>query len=221
MRANHRITIFLFVLSLFFSACAVVQANAQKPASSDREKQAAAEFKQLLDLRKRVQMIPDNGDKREPHKSFLKANEKSVVYNDPAGQWILRSDLFWDLRDKYTDVALADDIAWEAAQNPVAGECEGYMNCGVYISQITAVRYLGYYPAGKHSKAALGELKDSFGSYADESKSGTSYSPPEEASDKAELQKMLKDIDAVVAKVPAAEAAEIRGFIKTIAGRYK
>lgn len=221
MRTNHRSTIFLFVLLLEFSTLAVTQVNAQKPAGPDRAKQAAAEFKQLLDLRKRVQMIPVNGEKREPHKSFLKANEKSVVYNDPAGQWILKSDLFWDLRDKYSDLVIADDIAWEAAQNPVAGECEGYMNCAVYLSQITAVRYLGLYPVGKHNKAALGELRDLFGTYADQSKSGTSYSPPEEASDKGELQKMLKDIDTVLAKVPAAEAAETRGFIKTIAGRYK
>lgn len=208
-------TIVFCVLLLALSVAALGQQ------SSGREKQAAAELKNLLDLRAKLEKIPFNGEKREPHKSLLKVNEKSVVYNEPAGQWILKSDLFWELRKKYSDLAIADDIAWEAAQNPIPGECEGYMNCGVYLSQITTVRYLNYYPAGKHSKAALGELKDWFGSYADESQAGTSFSPPEDASDKAELQKMLKEIDAVLAKVPAAEAADVRGFIKTIAERYK
>lgn len=189
--------------------------------STDREKQAAASLKALIDLRAKLQKIPFNSEDEEPHKSFLKPNEKSIVYNEPAGQWILRSDLLWELREKYSDLAIADDIAWEAAQNPIPGECEGFMNCGVYLSQITSVRYLGYYPAGKHSKAALAELKDWYGSYADLAQAGTSYFPPEDASDKAELQKMLKEIDAVLAKVPAADAAEVRGFIKTIAGRYK
>lgn len=221
MRSFHSRLIAISLFLLAFSLTIVAQRTAQKPAGTDREKQAAAELKSLRDLRARLEKIPFNGEEREPHKSFLKANEKSVTYNEPAGQWIVRSDKFWELREKYSDLAIADDIAWEAAQNTIPGECEGYMNCGIYLSQLTAVKYLGFYPSGKYSKAALGEMKDMFGAYADLSQAGTSYTPPEDEADKAELQKMLREIDAVLSKVNAADAAEVRGFIKQIADRYK
>lgn len=205
-------------LTVFILAISVAAFGQKSP---DRAKQAAADLKRLLDLRAKLEKIPFNSEEKEPHKSFIKANEKSIVYNDPAGQWIVKSELFWDLREKYSDLAIADDIAWQAAQNPIPGECEGYMNCGVYLSQTTSVRYLSYYPAGKHSKAALAELKDWYGSYADAAQAGTAYTPPEDASDKAELQKMLKEIDAVLSKATGADAAAVRGYIKSIAGRYK
>ncbi|MDM7922457.1 MAG: hypothetical protein QUS14_09160, partial [Pyrinomonadaceae bacterium] len=201
---------------LTLSSLAAGQRTAQTP-----EKRAAAELKKLLDLRARLEKIPFNGEDKEPHKSFIKANEKKIVYNEPAGRWIVQSDAFWALRDKYKSLKIADDIAWEAAQNPIPGECEGYMNCGVNYYQITSVRYLSYYPAGKHSKQAVSDLKEGFASYADASQADTSYTPPEDPADRAELQKMLKEIDAVLAKVTAAEAAEVRAHIKTIAERYK
>ena len=209
-----------FLIAAMLVSVLAAGAHAQTPAKADETK-AKAELKELLDLRARLEQIPFNGEDKEPHKSFIKRNDKKITYNEPAGRWIVRSEMFWELRDKYAGLKTADDIAWEAAQNPIPGECEGYMNCGVYLGQITAVKYLGYYPAGKHSKAALDELRSMFSSFADASQADVSYTPPEDATDRAELQKMLKEIDAVLEKVPAAGAAEVRGYIKTIAERYK
>ncbi|HMS08010.1 MAG TPA: hypothetical protein PKE66_00895 [Pyrinomonadaceae bacterium] len=209
----------LLIVAMLVSALAA-GAHAQTPGKADEAK-AKAELKKLLDLRARLEQIPFNGEEREPHKSFIKRNDKKITYNEPAGRWIVRSEMFWELRDKYAGLKIADEIAWTAAQNPIAGECEGYMNCGVYLGQITAVKYLGYFPAGKHAEAALDELRSMFSSYADASQADTSYTPPEDAADRAELQRMLKEIDAVLEKVPAASAAEVRGYIKTIAERYK
>jgi len=209
-----------FLIAAILVSAFAAGTYAQTPAKADEAK-AKAELKKLLDLRARLEQIPFNGEDKEPHKSFIKQNDKKITYNEPAGRWIVRSEMFWELREKYSRLKVADDIAWEAAQNPIPGECEGYMNCGVYLGQITAVKYLGYYPAGKHSKAALDELRSMFSSYADVSQADTSYTPPEDAADRAELQKMLKEIDAVLEKVPATGAAEVRGYIKTIAERYK
>lgn len=209
-----------FLIAAILVSAFAAGTYAQTPAKADEAK-ARAEFKALLDLRARLEKIPFNGEDKEPHKSFIKQNDKKITYNEPAGRWIVRSEMFWDLREKYSSLKIADDIAWEAAQNPIPGECEGYMNCGVYLGQITAVKYLGFYPAGKHSNAALAELRSMFSSYADASQADTSYTPPEDAADRAELQKMLKEIDAVLEKVPAAGADEVRGYIKTIAERYK
>ena len=130
----------IFSLSLFaLSASANAQGTAKKAQAASPEKKAQAELKRLRDLRARLEKIPFNGEEREPHKSFLKANEKSIAYNEPAGRWIVRPEKFWQIRHKYSTLALPDDIAWEAAQNAIPGECEGFMNCGIYLSQLTNV----------------------------------------------------------------------------------
>ena len=95
MNTIARYAICLSALLLTLSSLAAGQRTAQTP-----EKQAAAELKKLLDLRARLDKIPFNGEEKEPHKSFIKANKKKIVYNEPAGRWIVQSEAFWNLRDK-------------------------------------------------------------------------------------------------------------------------
>jgi hypothetical protein len=91
-------------------------------------------------------------------KGWLGRYAEELVYNEIGAGWLVKSDVFWDLREKYKALPLADEIAWGAARNPLPGECEGYVPCYVDAIRITDARYLGLYPNGAHAAEAVAEL---------------------------------------------------------------
>ncbi|MGI9036797.1 MAG: SH3 domain-containing protein, partial [Pyrinomonadaceae bacterium] len=97
---------------------------------------ADLELKRLLALHSALEAIPAGGKDIAPYNDFLKARDKEIVYSEPSGKYIVVSNLFWDLHKKYKDSPLADQIAWEAAQNPLPGECEGYVNCHLFYARM-------------------------------------------------------------------------------------
>lgn len=232
MNSLSSITI-LFLAFAFAASGALVSANAGSAAASTgatpvptpagaKAKAADAEFKRLLRLRTALGKIPPDKLDREPHKSFIKRNEKDIVYSDPAGQWFVRSDLFWALSKKYATLPIADDIAWAAAENPVPGECEGYVNCHVYVVADTYGRYLRSYPDGRSSKKALAKMTEYLGYIADDiSDKKGNYEGPAEASDRAELAKTIGEMRAVLAGVSHAERAKVISQLDTIGGAFK
>lgn len=152
---------------------------------------AKAELKRLTDLNKRLAAIPSDKQDRPPYKAFIKRNDKDIVYSDPAGQWFVRSDRFWNLHKKYQRLAIADDIAWAAAQNPLPGECEGYVNCYIYKMTVTEGRYLQLYPSGKFSGKAMNTLVE----YLEQVTTADSqYDPPLDAEDRADLKEKLGEL---------------------------
>lgn len=215
---NLKRCILLLALAItLLNAAAICQ---EKPRSA-REREAAANFKALLDLRTGLEKIPTGGEEREPHRSFLKRNESRIQYDDPSARYIVRSEQFWSLREKYRDLAIADDIAWAAAENPLGGECEGEMSCSIHAENITLGRYLRYYPKGKHAKAAVVQLKAAFESYADEALAGVGFTAPEGGAGRAELRKLLRDLAAAVGKVPGRDSAETLVLLRRVSERYR
>ncbi len=65
-------------------------ATAQNAASAT----ATKEYKRLVRLQTALSKIPMERQEKEPHRAFLKRNEKDIVYSDPAGMWLVRSDRF-------------------------------------------------------------------------------------------------------------------------------
>lgn len=149
---------------------------------------AKAEFKRLTDMQKRLAAIPMMRLEREPHKSYIRRNKKDIVYSEPAGQWLVRSDRFWSLQKKYQKLAIAEDIAWAASQNMMPGECEGYINCYVYSMTETEGKYLSLYPNGKHQKEAVGAL---IGHLENMTEDDATYDKPADEADRIDLKKML------------------------------
>ncbi len=86
------------------------------------ESQADLKIKRLRILATALKAIPVGKGGQFPYKNFLRASEKEVVYSEPSGEWYVRSDLFWELRSKYNELPIAEEIAWEAAKNPIPGE---------------------------------------------------------------------------------------------------
>jgi hypothetical protein len=201
----------LFILMLAVLCLGVDTARAQKP-------NASAELKRLTDLQAKLAKIPMDQHENEPYKSLLKKNEKLVVFSEPAGMWYVRSELFWDLQKRYNSLAIADDIAWVAAENPLPGECEGYINCNLYLLKETYVRYLKLYPKGKYSKKALKELTDDLGLI---SRGISNYTGPTDTVDRAELGKTTTEIKNVLSSLGDPESIRTASLIDKIIAAFK
>jgi hypothetical protein len=201
--------IFLFSAAMLFVTSAV---SAQSPAA------AAREYGRLVKLSKDLEKIPADRYDKEPHRSFIKRNKKDIVYSEPAGQWFVRQDRFWDLQKKYAKLPIADDIAWSAAETPEPGECEGYVNC--YVSRLRSSygEYLRLYPNGKHGNEAVERIIE-YQQYmaGDES---TNYNGPEDASDKAELKKMITELRGILNKAAPASKSKALEQLAVIETRF-
>jgi hypothetical protein len=93
---------------------------------------------------------------RDPaHREWIKKNEDEIVYSEPAGQWLVRGDLYWELEQKHRGRPIADEIAWQGARAGIPGECEGYIPCEFAVLLMTDARYLELYPSGAHMTEAL------------------------------------------------------------------
>ena len=198
---------------MFFTFAAGAQALPR-----DTEADIAKEFKRLKTLQAALEKIPMEKMETEPHKSFLKKNEKEITYSEPAGQWYVRSELFWDLRAKAKNLTQAEEIAWTAAQNPIPGECEGYINCYLYLETITNGRYILYYPNGRYSKQAVSEIAERLEQLAADD---SQYDGPTDASDRAELKKYLSELKAQISASAHVEKAKALSSITKLESKYK
>lgn len=91
----------------------------------------------------------------EPYRTWLARHASELVYSEPAGQWLIAPDRIWALHDDARSSGAAGDIAWEAVDNGLPGECEGYPPC--YLSGLTRLhgRYLQAYPDGPRAPQAV------------------------------------------------------------------
>jgi hypothetical protein len=178
---------------------------------------AIKEYQRLLKISRYVEKIPADKQEKQPYRNYLKRNEKDIVYSEPAGQWMVRSDLFWNLQKKYAGYALADKIAWTAAENGLPGECEGYVPCHFSVLRVTYGEYLWRYPKGKYVKPALQNATASIAYVAEDLASGKkNYDFPSEESDKAEFRKDVREMRSILSKVSHPDAAKALAQLKII-----
>jgi hypothetical protein len=200
---------------LFFSAAILFitsAASAQSPAAASRE------YKRLVKLSNDLKKIPFDRYDKEPHRSFLRRNKKDIVYSEPAGQWFVRTSSFWDLQKKYAKLPIADDIAWSAAETPLPGECEGYVNCYIYSIRSSYGEYLKLYPNGKHSRKAVDRIIEYQAYMAGDEY--TNYQGPEEAEEKADLKKMISELREILTKAAPASKSKALGQLAVIESRF-
>ena len=102
----------------------------------------------------------------------IRADSSEVAYGEPQGQWFVRADVLWALRDRYRALPIAEAIAWDAATQQLPGECENDPTCIFAVAEMTAGRYLSHYPRGTHAPAALRQLTETLG-YVEEQSRGS------------------------------------------------
>lgn len=178
-------------------------------------------FRRLKFLSAALKAVPFGKDEQSPYKNFLRAHEKEVVYSDPSGEWYVRSDLFWELHGKYTQIPIAEEIAWAAAQNPLPGECEGYINCRLYALRAMEGEYLNFYPNGKYAKKALATVAETLGDLVAEMNDKRTFAPLADISERAEFNRFLTELRAIVSKVPDVDKAKPLQQINQLGEGYK
>ena len=186
-----------------------------------REAPAELELARLVALQRSLASIPLEDLEKPPYAAWLKARERQIVYSEPAGQWLVRAELFWDLQRKFQDLPAAGErIAWEGAQVPLPGECEGYLPCYLYLLTETEGRYLKLYPRGAHAGDALKAIADFFGSVAEDAAGDNPvFHVPDE--DRADFQKTLAELRAQVAPVPHALRERVLTQLDELARRFR
>lgn len=216
MRPNkiHLVRLTFSVLSIFlFTGIGTAQSS---PSAA-----AAREYKRLVNLQTSLGKIPMTKQDKEPHRSFLKRNDKDIVYSEPAGQWYVRSNRFWNLAAKYKNLPIADKIAWAAAENQLPGECEGYVICYFSVIRMTYGEYLKRFPRGAYRKRAIQEMTTSFTRIADDAASTKRNYDGPESGDQAEFLKAISELRNILTKVPKPEASKALAKLKLVEGSYK
>lgn len=208
-----------FIFALFIAVSTLLLADSGN--AQTRTAVATKEYKRLVALSIALKKIPVDKLDREPHKSFIKRNRKDIVYSDPAGQWFVDSNRFWDLHKKYKTLSIADEIAWTAASNPLPGECEGFISCYFSVAKMMEIEYLKLYPNGKYSKNAVDAFARDIEMIVADLVPKATYEGPTEASDKAELAEMLNEITTILNKTSQPRTKKVIADIKLVAEAYK
>ena len=182
---------------------------------------AELSFKHLQALSIALKAIPFNKGGQNPYKDFLDANEKEVVYSEPSGDWYVRQNIIWELHAQFKDLPIGEEIAWQAAQTPLPGECEGYVNCYLYLLRVTYGEYLNFYPGGKYSKKSLQNITAMLDPIVADLKTKTVYTAATDISDRAEFNRLLTELRTIISKVPFVEKAKTIQQINRIGEEFR
>ncbi len=125
------------------------------PEYTNDEGRASIELARLRAIAAALRAIPFGGSRREPYASWLAERIGEVAYDEPGGQWILGNDEVWKLHARHAATSSADDIAWLAVTNGLAGECEGFLACYVDRTNRLHGEYLRREPDGRHAASAV------------------------------------------------------------------
>lgn len=118
------------------------------------------ELQRLRALQAALRTIPFRRERWDDRlRSWIAARAAEIRYSEPGGQWIINRDIILDSQATYRATAVADELAWFAAENGLTGECEGYLVC--YLESIDKLQgeYLRRQPEGKHVEEAAARIK--------------------------------------------------------------
>lgn len=185
-----------------------------------RDALAELELARLSALARSLASFSMGEQEKSPYKGWTTEHEKEIVYSEPAGQWFVRADLFWNLQRKYRDLPVAEHAAWEAAKTPLPGECEGYLPCHLDTEILTNGKYLKLYPRGAHAAEALANISELIEGVTEDLRGGNSaYNVPHE--DAAEFQKTVAELRAQLAPVTSPKKARLLKQLDELASRFR
>ena len=168
--------------------------------STKPESKAELELGYLLALRRSLDAIPFGKSEQSPFQSWINAQSQHILFSEEGGTWIVQSEQFWALHEKYAALPIGERIAWEGATNTLPGECEGYFPCVLARINITVGKYLAYYPTGAHAEEVLAALSDSLQEYVND---------PLSSEERSSVREELNTLRAVVVKTSGALTAKV------------
>ncbi len=180
-------------------------------------------FNRLAALAAAIEAIPRDKIDKAPYKTFAEANNEDVVYSEPSGQYLVIAERFWELREKYSRLPIAEEIAWKGSKTYLPGECEGFVVCHLYNLRDTTAKYLVFYPNGTHSKAAVQEVAEYLEAIAAGANGNedTGYYISSETDDRTQLEKYVKELREIVSKTSSPQKSKILSYLDTIKKGYQ
>ena len=209
--------------SLSFKAASQVFEFLQPAADEAKTYETGGDIrlKRFLILSKALGNINFDHANKSPYKEFLTKYDDVVIYHEPAGMWIVRSDRLWELHGRYKKHKVGEEIAWHAARNPLPGECEGYIVCHINYLRVTSGEYLNFYPSGKYAGRALTDIGNMLQPVIADLPEKTTYTTASDISDRAEFNKMLSELRTIISRTPYIEKNRILRQIDLIAEGYR
>lgn len=189
--------------------------------AKDEKTKADFGFKRYLALRSALKAVPFGKSEESPYKDFLKKTDEEIVYSEPSGEWLVRANLLWELYAAYPKFPISEEIAWQAARNPIPGECEGYTNCYIYLIRVTDGEYLNFYPTGRRAEQALKHINDFLEPIASDAREKKIYAAPSDISDRADFNQLLTELRNIVSRLPFVEKNKTIQQINQIAEGYR
>lgn len=184
----------------------------------DVERRGQLSLQYIQAMRSALGEIPMDARDREPYHGFLQRHEGEAVYSEPAGQWMLTPDAIWKTHDANRAATSAEAIAWEAVENGMPGECEGYPPCVLATLDALHGEYLRKHPAGAHARDVVKQV----GEACDEVERLLSTSGPHEffnpVTDCGDLVPKAKALDKAL-RGTRADASAARVALSQLRGR--
>lgn len=181
---------------------------------------AELELMRFQALARSLASIPVEHLNGQPYKTWTDEHRKEIVYSEPAGQWYVNAELLWQLQRRYRDLSIGERAAWEAAQTPLPGECEGYLPCHLRYQAWTSGRYLKLYPRGAHAEAALSNIEEMLGHITEDIKSrNPAFEVPR--ADRAEFAKSVAELRASVNAAASPKKTPLLARLDAIARHYR
>jgi|GEM_PF-4328244 len=174
------------------------------PLISEREVAARANLLLLKCVQRSLSNWPRWGMLPEYRDWLQNLGSRIYFVRSESVGWYVRSEEFWRLHDEFNGLAVSDDIAWEAAKNPVPDFCETDMACYFHAVSDSAVRYLETHPAGKYVPLALTAL----GSFFDRFEQNDFF--------KVRLEEILWELGREQPGFNKDEAQEIMGYLRDL-----
>ena len=185
-----------------------------------RDALAELEFARLNALARSLSSIPIEQHENPTYKQWTTERDSEIVYSEPSGQWYVRASLLWDLQKKYRDLPVAERIAWEAAETPLPGECEGDLGCTLFYASATHGRYLKLYPRGAHADAALDAVAEVFNAVVEDIR-GSNHVYEVAAEEKADFKKTLATLREQLTPAASPKAARLLKQLDEIASHFR
>lgn len=160
---------------------------------------AELELYRLLCIQKIARTVqPDN----TKLKTWISTHKNYVYYSDYGNAgYFLDPQLLWKLESSLpANTPLKEQVAFEASNLEIGGECEGYWVCVLERAMNKAGNYLKKHPNGKNAAFFVNNLKEELGSLPIDSIKEM------DAADQKSTKKLANEWRAVLAKVPDSAA---------------
>ena len=182
---------------------------------------AELDLKRVLALRQAVSGINRQNRNVSPYADFLREHESDILFNDVTGEFVVSSNLFWNLAEKYKAYPAGDDIAWNAARNPLPGDCGEALSCYIFNLRMSDGEYLAFFPNGRRSNDAVRNLSMMLQPMVSDLSEKRLFKVASDQESKDELTSLLAELKTIVNRSGAAEKSMVLGQLSQIASAYR